>query len=372
MKNLLSTIALAIIMVSCNQTKNGYTISGTANGMENGKKVFIQVMDENNAPTSIDTAVVTNGKFEFKGDIKEVDLAYIKFDMDGSMPFFLEEGTITVNYVKDSVHKSTVSGTYNNDLLLEFNKKSNEVGEKLVQFQKENLAKMREAQQNQDTVTINAIMEKNDAFQKELNTFSEDFVSKNNNAILSALLVENFINQKALEVSKIQTYFNGLTDNVKNSKSGQRVKKLLDAITSVEIGKKAPDFSAPSPDGKTISLKESLGKVTIIDFWASWCGPCRMENPNVVAMYNELHEKGLNIIGVSLDKDAAKWKDAIEKDGLTWNHISNLKFWQDPIAEMYNVKAIPATFILDANGVIIAKDLRGAELKAKVEELLNK
>ena len=145
------------------------------------------------------------------------------------------------------------------------------------------------------------------------------------------------------------------------------LEKMIATATSVEVGKKAPDFSAPSPDGKTISLKESLGKVTIIDFWASWCGPCRMENPNVVAMYNELHEKGLNIIGVSLDKDEAKWKEAIEKDGLSWNHISNLNFWQDPIAEMYNVKAIPATFILDANGVIVAKDLRGAELKAKVE-----
>ena len=121
-----------------------------------------------------------------------------------------------------------------------------------------------------------------------------------------------------------------------------------------------------------ISLKESLGKVTIIDFWASWCGPCRKENPNVVAMYNELNSKGLNIIGVSLDNPngAQAWKDAIAKDGLTWNHISNLQGWEDPIAVQYKVKTIPATFILDASGKIVAKDLRGDKLKAKVKELL--
>ena len=119
-------------------------------------------------------------------------------------------------------------------------------------------------------------------------------------------------------------------------------------------------------------MKESLGKVTIVDFWASWCGPCRQENPNVVALYNELHGKGLNIIGVSLDKDAKAWKDAIAKDKLTWNQVSNLKFWDEPIAVQYKVQSIPATFILDASGNVVAKDLRGAELRAKILELLAK
>jgi peroxiredoxin len=132
----------------------------------------------------------------------------------------------------------------------------------------------------------------------------------------------------------------------------------------------APEFSAPNVDGKMVSLKESLGKITIVDFWASWCKPCRAENPNVVALYNEFHAKGLNIIGVSLDRDAAAWKEAITADGLTWTEVSNLKFWQNPIAQKYNVKSIPATFLLDANGKIIAKDLSGEALKSKVASLL--
>jgi thiol-disulfide isomerase/thioredoxin len=121
-----------------------------------------------------------------------------------------------------------------------------------------------------------------------------------------------------------------------------------------------------------VSLKECLGKVTVVDFWASWCGPCRQENPNMVAIYNELHSKGLNVVGVSLDKDAQKWKEAIAKDKLVWNQVSNLKFWQEPIAKQYKVESIPATFILDAKGNIVAQDLRGEELKAKIKELLAK
>jgi len=120
-----------------------------------------------------------------------------------------------------------------------------------------------------------------------------------------------------------------------------------------------------------VSLKQSMGKVTLIDFWASWCAPCRKENPNVVALYNEYHSKGLNIIGVSLDQDATKWKDAIAKDNLNWIHVSNLKYWDEPIGKQYGISSIPATFILDAKGNIVAKDLRGDALRAKVKELLD-
>lgn len=113
-----------------------------------------------------------------------------------------------------------------------------------------------------------------------------------------------------------------------------------------------------------------LGKVTLIDFWASWCGPCRNENPNVVALYNEFHSKGFNIIGVSLDSDLEKWKQAIKKDNITWIQISNLKEWNEPIAKIYEVNQIPSTFLLDASGKIVAVDLRGDDLKLKIKELL--
>ena len=120
-----------------------------------------------------------------------------------------------------------------------------------------------------------------------------------------------------------------------------------------------------------MALADVLGKVTLIDFWAAWCKPCRAENPNVVSVYNKYHDKGLNIIGVSLDRTADAWKKAIEDDGLRWNHVSHVAYFNDPIAKLYNVNAIPAAFLLDENGVIIAKNLRGPALEEKVAELLN-
>ena len=138
----------------------------------------------------------------------------------------------------------------------------------------------------------------------------------------------------------------------------------------IDVGDKAENFSAPTPTGRELSLNEARGKVTIIDFWASWCKPCRMENPNVVKVYNKYHEKGLNIIGVSLDKKKEAWLKAIQDDNLQWSHVSNLQFWQEPIAQAYGVRSIPATFILDEDGNVIAKNLRGPALEEKIAELL--
>jgi peroxiredoxin len=167
-----------------------------------------------------------------------------------------------------------------------------------------------------------------------------------------------------------------IADNINLEEScvdDERKAKLENKVESLKkfaVGLKAPDFTAKDPNGKIISLKQSLGKVTIVDFWASWCGPCRKENPNVVALYNEFHSKGLNIIGVSLDDELNEWKNAIQKDKITWTQVSNLKKWSDPVAKLYEVEQIPSTFILDSNGTIVAKDLRGEELKAKIKELL--
>jgi len=135
----------------------------------------------------------------------------------------------------------------------------------------------------------------------------------------------------------------------------------------------APKFEGPTPSGDILSLDEALGKVTLVDFWASWCKPCRIENPNIVSVYQDYKDKGFKVLGVSLDKPNQKdrWIKAIEDDNLTWNHISNLQYWEEPIARLYGISSIPAAFLLDEDGRIVAKDLRGQALRNKVDELLN-
>jgi thiol-disulfide isomerase/thioredoxin len=371
MKKLIFIAGILLFTVSCNQLKdNEFLINGKIDGIADGKKVFIELPTETGS-TFKDTGVVNKGTFELKGTVEGMELAFIRVEeQEFNLPIILENGEIKAIINKDSIEKSSVTGTKNNDIFQKFNDDTKVISDKVSKFQKDNSQKMMEAQRSKDTVTINALRKQYIAYQEEMNVFSKKFIKENPNAYLSVLLLENFLMRKYLETSEITALYDKLADDVKKTKSGERIKTSLDAIKTVVIDKPAPLFSGPSPDGKTVSLKEVMGKVTIIDFWASWCAPCRAENPNVVALYNEFHSKGLNIIGVSLDKDAAKWKEAIAKDGLVWSHVSNLKFWEDPIAKQYNIQSIPATYILDAKGVIVAKDLRGDELKAKVQELL--
>ncbi len=377
MKKITLLVASTLVLISCNNLKdNEFLIAGTADGVKNGKKVFVETQTETGFIAK-DTAVVENGKFELKGTSETIDLGFIRIeDQSISLPIILEEGKISVAIKTDTILNSKIGGTDNNDKFQSFNDASKVVVNKKLKFEKANLERITAAKKANDTVTVNQIMKEYGKFQEDLNKVSKNFIKNNPDAYLSVLLLENFLMRQYLTAEEITSYFAKIDKSLLNTKSAKNIKKVLDAIKNdpaakVEVGGKAPDFSAKNPEGKQISLKESMGKVTIIDFWASWCGPCRGENPNVVALYKEMHTKGLNIIGVSLDKDAAKWKEAIAKDGLVWPQISNLKFWDEPIAKQYNVESIPATFILDAKGVIVARDLRGDALKAKVTELLN-
>jgi len=372
MKKITLLALFTLSIISCNNLKdNEFLISGTANGIENGKKVFVEIQDENGVIAK-DTGVIENGKFELKGSTDNIDLGFVRIENEKiNLPIILEEGKIKINIVKDSLQKSTIEGTFNNDKFQKFNNESVAILEKVKKFEKENNPKMQKALAAKDTVTVNKIKKEYQNFQNDMNDYSKAFIKNNPDAFISVLLLENFLMREYIPATEIKSFYDKLDKKLVNTKSAQNIKKTLDLMLAVVVGKPAPKFSAKSPEGKLISLDESLGKVTIVDFWASWCAPCRKENPNVVALYNEYHSKGLNIIGVSLDQDATKWKDAIAKDKLSWTHVSNLKYWDEPIGKQYGISSIPATFILDTKGNIVAKDLRGDALRAKVKELLD-
>ncbi len=373
-------LTAATVVFSCNKAgDNEYIITGTIKGIADGKKVFLEVQDDmTGAFKALDTVKVEGGKFTFKGSAKGAEINLIQVEtVNGKVPFILENGDIEIDINKDSLNLAKVSGTYNNDELTAYRELGTKIQKDMMKFQNDNMAKMNQAQQKKDTVAINTLRKAYFKFQEDFAKQSEEYVKTHPKSFISLLIIESLF-QQMVDPAKITTYFNGLDKELKANKHGKKIKSQLDLLNkpaapaSVEVGSIAPDFSAPGPDGKVMSLKQSMGKVTLVDFWASWCNPCRAENPNNVALYNEFHAKGLNIIGVSLDKDGAKWKEAIAKDKLAWPQISNLKYWDEPIRVTYGVESIPATFLLDANGVVVAKDLTGAALKAKVAELLAK
>lgn len=375
MKKLLLVAISTAFLFSCNKETHtdGYQVSGTIDSMEDGVKVFIETPDNQGGVTTVDTAFVKNGKFEFKGKAKEIEIAYLQIqDLQGKIPFVLENQKITITAYKDSLQASKIGGSYNNDELTKFNKEFENFQKKVAKFQAENSDALMAAQKANDTDTMTKISEDYMVLEKEFTVFTNAYVTENPNSFVTLMLLAQMVNNPDADFTKVKADAEALAPELKSTKIGLEIQEKLKSLSSTSVGQMAPDFSAPNPEGKIVSLKESLGKVTLIDFWASWCGPCRRENPNVVALYNEFHDKGFNIIGVSLDKEGQKdkWIEAIMVDKLTWTQISNLKYWQDPIAKLYSIQSIPATFLLDADGRIVAKNLRGAELRAKVAELL--
>ena len=299
MKNTSIKLLLLLCFFGTNAQKKTI-VSGTISESENNSKIFIEKI-MNDLPIIKDSTVIKNGKFEFQLVSEEIDIASVKLDKQKKgVQFVFESGKIEINFDRDSLQKSKISGTYNNNKFQEFNEKSQVLYKKIIQFQNDNSKKMQTAQQSQDTVTINELMKTYRLIEKDFISHNKKFIHDNPKAFISLLLLENFTNNQSLEMDEVKKKFDMLDKSLLENKHAKNIKKLIYASEALTIGKAAPNFSAPSPEGKMISLKESLGKITIIDFWASWCGPCRAENPNVVAMYNKYHSKGLNMIGVSL------------------------------------------------------------------------
>jgi peroxiredoxin len=175
---------------------------------------------------------------------------------------------------------------------------------------------------------------------------------------------------RKIEIKEAKAILNSLKGNAMRSPSYLDIKEEMLLIENVEIGKKAPDFTMQTSEGKELSLSYFKGKLLILDFWASWCGPCRRENPNVVKLYNKYHSKGLEVLSVSLDKNKERWLKAIKDDNLIWNHVSDLKAWNSKVAKLYTVQSIPHIILINRKGTIVAKNLRGEELEKKIQEYI--
>lgn len=362
---------MAILAFSCEEKKEEKP-SLTANiaNVEDGTEVYLASLGENGRPVPEDTVEVKEGKFTI--DLPETKLQTLNVltfeNLRSNVLFINENKALTATLHKDSLRSSKIEGGKHNQLFSDYVEH--------LQKQSKKIQALREQYQDptmlQDPAIRNEIQAKQEKINAEDEKFRKELIKENPNSIVSILILSDMMKMKMVPTNEMQDLYTSLSTEIQNTIPGESVKEFLEKAGKTAIGSKAPNFSAPTPEGDMLSLKDAMGKITIIDFWASWCKPCRIENPNVVRLYNKYHDRGLNIIGVSLDKpnQKDKWLKAIEDDKLTWQHVSNLQFWRGPIVQQYNVSSIPATFILDENGVIIAKDLRGNGLEEKLAELL--
>ena len=356
-----------LILFSCSTEPGKYKISGNVDAKD-GLKVYRVVADINNQPQIIDSTVINSNKFEMNGVALTPSISFLQVEsFSFSLPIIVEEGNVKVKIIKDDIGSSKISGTTSNDHFNEYKFETKEFVEAIDLIKID----IQKAAQEGNNALVKDFQDDYKNVQDQIYSYELEFLKRNYDSYLSIILLDRFIASKVLSISEAIDVFNLMTERIQNSDIGIKLKSTFDNPDQpIDIGYYAPNFTAPNPDGQMKSLNDMLGKVTLLEFWASWCGPCRRENPNLVKIYKKYKDLGFNIIGVSLDKSMPQWTKAIEDDYLTWDHLSNLKFWQDPIARLYKVRAIPASFILDEKGLIVSKNLRGYQLEAKISELI--
>ncbi|WP_343486229.1 TlpA disulfide reductase family protein [Allomuricauda sp. d1] len=367
-KKLTALFFIGMLITACSTKSESFVLKGDFEGeLENGTNVYLRTSDSLNQIVDVDTAQTLDGTFQFEGNQEIPHLHYVFVDgTRGNIPVILENGTIELTFHKDSLEMATLEGTVQNELFMGFLEESRKHRDMVLDMQDD----IRKASAERDTVAMSSLRDEYFELQQKARDLNVDFVNENPNALISALILENLMQTKAIPNKKIDSLYQTLTPEIKKTQPAKNIQTQLNRSVATNIGQKAPDFSGPTPMGDKIALNDVEGKLVLVDFWAAWCRPCRAENPNIVSVYEKYKDKGFNVLGVSLDRKKEDWEKAIINDSLSWSHISNLKYFQDPIAQLYNINSIPASFLLDENGVIVAKNLRGPALEAKVAELI--
>ncbi|WP_232538842.1 TlpA disulfide reductase family protein [Chitinophaga tropicalis] len=347
----------------------GYTIKGNIAGMQSGTAYLSHTWKEKEITDSV---AVVNGAFTFKGVTPEPLIYTLKLSGNKqAASFFVENLPMTVTADKDSLFKAKVTGSREQDIFKEFyNVRWKIVTETAGGIYRRIDSVTEKGKVKMDEPTRKAF-DKEWAFVEKLNdSVITEYVKTYPDAIASAVVVhDRYIAYPYPD--RAEALWPVFTKKVQQSFYGKQIKAAVELAAKTAIGKTAPEFAMADSTGKMIKLSNFRGKYVLVDFWASWCGPCRKENPNVVKAYQAYHDKGFEIIGVSLDSKKEAWLKAIAADGLTWTHVSDLKGWQNTAAAAYGVKSVPASFLLDKDGKIVGKGLRGEELHKKLESLLN-
>jgi peroxiredoxin len=361
--------------------QSNFTIKGSAKAIPNGNKIYLTYMEKGKMLT--DSAVVSNGAFEFKGTIDAPSNAnlfnninpYKKGANTRNLDYtsiYVEPGNIIVTSA-DSIKSVVASGTSSNDDNQKLKAMLKPITEREQALSKEYASYTKE--QKEDKALMEALGAKFEEVGNQKTPIIVEFIKKNPNSYISLAQLKNLVEDEPID--KVEGLYAGLSSELKSSDLGTKLLTAIDAAKKTSVGAMAMDFTQNDPDGKPVKLSDFRGKYVLVDFWASWCGPCRAENPHVVEAYQKFKDKNFTVLGVSLDGGNTRttkeaWLKAVEKDQLTWTHVSDLKGWENEAARAWGIRGIPANFLIDPDGKIVAKNLRGQALQDKLAEILGK
>ena len=372
---------LAVLLSGTLIAQNKFSIKGDASKVgEPIEKVFLYYRAGNESIT--DSMLVKEGKYSFSGTIAEPVMARIRAvypELSGGkkraisfkrdyVTVFLEPSAISVNST-DSFSNAVVKGSGAHTEYQAIEEKTKALSQK-----SEALNKGYTALYNaKDEAGMKELEKKFDEISAERNNIYRAYLKSNPNSALGVFLV-NQIAGWDMKSEEIEPLFAALPKKLQEQPSAVELKEKIEIAKKTGIGKYAMEFTQNDTLGNPVKLSSFRGKYLLIDFWASWCGPCRKENPNVVKAYDKFKSKGFHILGVSLDQSNGKdrWIKAIHDDGLVWTHVSDLQYWKNAVAVQYGIQAIPQNLLLDPEGKIVAKNLNGEDLEKKLSELLDK